>query len=240
MPGTVLVLPLEAKGGAATPETCDLLTGTLSLEVARVTGARVRSIKEVQAAMSQEQLRMTANCDEAGCIAEIAGALNVDEVVMGQFGAIGDAYVMNLARVRAGDAEVAGRAQIQFTGNASTVLGRIPGAVNDLYASRAATSAAAPAPSNEAPRRGVSPLVVAGLGGAAVAGLGTLAAFAVAASVAVVPAVVFVPLPTRLFGAPRAAVFLGGAALAVVAGAVMAATSAGLAALAGLEATKGE
>jgi hypothetical protein len=106
---SVLVLPIEAKDGVSKSE-AELATAAFAAEADRVPGFRVITYREVEGTMTQEQVRQVVGCDAVACAAEIAGAMNTDQIVLGQVGKFGEAeVVLTMTRVEARSARVLGR-----------------------------------------------------------------------------------------------------------------------------------
>src|SRR5258708_6351236 len=81
----VLVLPLQPLAGT-TRDQAELVTSLITAEAARIPGVNVVAFREIEGTLSQDQLRSAAGCATASCAAEIAGALDTDEIVMGSMG----------------------------------------------------------------------------------------------------------------------------------------------------------
>lgn len=129
---TILVLPLEPKG-TVSKDTAELTTQLLADEIQQYQGYKVTTFKEIQGTMSQEQLRQLAGCDSEGCAAEIAGALNTDEIVVGQIGSVPGAYVLTVSRLRSRNAETLGRASDRVdAATEALLLERMPFLVETL------------------------------------------------------------------------------------------------------------
>lgn len=130
----VLVLAIEPKGTKVTRDMCDLLTSAVTAEAAKMPGHKVVAMKEVEGLIGQEQARELAGCDAAGCAAELAGALNVEEVMMGNLGSFGDNYILTLTRIQARTAVVLGRSVQRFSGQGeSEILDRLPAVVAEAF-----------------------------------------------------------------------------------------------------------
>jgi hypothetical protein len=130
----VLILPVEPKGARVTRDMCELLTASITAEAGRLPGYRTLALKEVEGLIGQEQMRELAGCDAAGCAAELAGSLNVDEVVMGSLGTFGDNYLLTLTRIQSRTALVLGRSVQRFSGQGeSDILDRLPSAVAETF-----------------------------------------------------------------------------------------------------------
>lgn len=95
---TVLVLPLSARGGVS-HDVAETLTESVVTTLRRVPHFKVIAFREVEAAMTQEQRRQVQGCDSESCAAEIGGALNADEIVVGSVGRVGREAVLTISRV---------------------------------------------------------------------------------------------------------------------------------------------
>src|SRR5436853_7301614 len=80
---SVIIMPLEAKTGV-NKELAEIVTQLLADEASKLGTHRVVTYREVEGTMSAEQLRQVSGCTATSCAAEIAGALNADELAMGQ------------------------------------------------------------------------------------------------------------------------------------------------------------
>ncbi len=179
---SVLVMPIQATGNVP-PDLAAQFTAWFTAEAAAVPGYRVVAYSDVQGALSQEQTLQLAGCNESGCAAELAGALNTDEVVFGTLGQVGESYTVTLTRVRSRDALVPGRLVERIPRRRpEDVLDRVPVLVQRLLVTGGSSTQASlpPNPSQATPGRNL--LVLRGLGGGVsvlcalmvVAGLGLL------------------------------------------------------------------
>ncbi|MBI5498562.1 MAG: hypothetical protein HY904_26410 [Deltaproteobacteria bacterium] len=141
---SVMVLPVAAKAGV-NQDLADLTSAAITNHVSKVKGVRAISIAEVEGLMSQEQLKQAAGCDSVSCAVELAGALNADEIIMGNLGKFGASYLLTLSRIRARDATIVGRSMQRIAGlNEDTLLDRLPVAVGELFEVGAHDETAAP------------------------------------------------------------------------------------------------
>ena len=62
----------------------------------------------------EEQKKMALNCDDASCMAEIGGALGVDELVRVSLGKLGSKLIISMSRILVAEAAVLGRSTIQI------------------------------------------------------------------------------------------------------------------------------
>src|SRR5689334_5362356 len=102
---SVLLMPLEAKG--VSKDLADQVTSLLAIEMLHRGGVQVVTLREVEGAMSREQIQQMSGCDSVSCMSEIAGALHTDQVVMGTLGVVGATHLLTLSRFRARDVKVA-------------------------------------------------------------------------------------------------------------------------------------
>lgn len=92
----LVVLPLAPLGGVS-DGTARLLGDALAGELRRRPGVSVLTQSDVAALLGLEKTRQMLGCSEAGCMAEIGGALGADRVVHGSLGRVGESLVVNLS-----------------------------------------------------------------------------------------------------------------------------------------------
>lgn len=180
---TVLIMPVQATGEVPAA-LAQNLSAVLVVECGKVPGYQVVSYREVESAMTLEQMRQLSACDSVSCAAEIAGALNSEQTIIGTLGRVGGSYVLALSRISAREAKVVGRVSKQVSASDDALLIReIPGLARELFG---LASLPAPAPletrSSESAPRWRAWALRAG-GAVAVAG-GTLLVAAAAAGAA--------------------------------------------------------
>jgi hypothetical protein len=129
---TVLVMPLQPKNGV-TQDLADLSTTLLVGEVRRTRPEHIIAYQEVEHAMTAEQRRMLSGCDAASCMAEIAGALAAEQVVMGSLGKLGDNYLLGLTLLDQRTARSVGNVTRQFPQTEAMLARQIPAAVAELF-----------------------------------------------------------------------------------------------------------
>lgn len=103
---SLAVFPLQAGDGVSAG-----MTGTVSdyltEEVRRFPAfSRVVSQRDVEAVLSLERQRQMMDCNAASCVAEIAGALGVDLVLIGSLGRVGAVAILTVRVVRVKDGNV--------------------------------------------------------------------------------------------------------------------------------------
>lgn len=96
----VAVLRLEARGGVD-DRVVELFGDALAGELRKRPGLTVIADADVAAMLGVERRKQMLGCTDAGCLAEIGGALGVDRIVHGSVGRVGGSLVVNLASVDA-------------------------------------------------------------------------------------------------------------------------------------------
>jgi len=159
-PGKIAVTALAASGVAR--EVVETAGSLVPTEVRRACpAARVIADDDVKALLGLEQRQQMMACrtDSPSCMAEIGGALGVDEVLAGRIGRLGSRVVLELRRIEVRKARVAASATRTMSSEEGLV-DAIPSAVAEIYAGVCgpaeprpppAGGAAAPAPPSVAP-----------------------------------------------------------------------------------------
>jgi TolB-like protein len=96
----VAVLRLEARAGVD-DRVVDLFGDALAGELRKRPGLTVIADADVAAMLGVERRKQMLGCTDAGCLAEIGGALGVDRIVHGSVGRVGGSLVVNLSSVDA-------------------------------------------------------------------------------------------------------------------------------------------
>lgn len=169
----VLVLDLTDTG-ALGPNVVSTITGRIVVTLADVPSLDIVSGDDVRRLAELEADRQTIGCDEASCLAELAGALGARYVVFGQVGRLGELLIVNLSLFDSEEAQSVGRASAEAS-NLESLPGAIGPALRKLLAGVVSEADLAALPS-EAP-----PIATAGSAGggfpvlpAAIAGAGGL------------------------------------------------------------------
>lgn len=157
---TVVLLPL-APLGEVDRAAVALFTEALAGELRRRPGVSVMADSDVAALLGVEKRRqMTAGCSDAGCLAELGGALGADRVLHGTVGRVGGSLLVNLSSLDAKKARsVASVSERLKGGGDEAFLDALPAMVDRLLAEPAAPPARAPAP-KAVPAPGAQPASV--------------------------------------------------------------------------------
>jgi hypothetical protein len=160
----VLVLDLQGVGVAA--EDARLITGAVAALVGEnpqldvVTGADMRQLVDISAA------KQKIGCDDTGCLAELAGALDATFIISGDVGRLGTAWLVNLSLFDAAQAKSAARVSAEVE-NLEVMPQSLRPTVNTLLLPFGGIAVADDGPSTLAIAGGVT----AGVGALATAGL---------------------------------------------------------------------
>ena len=136
----IAVLRLEASG--VPPELADSATALLPTEVRRHRpSSQVLSSEDVRALLTHQKERIVLGCGaDAGCMAELGGALGADEIVAGRVGRLGETFVVELRRVAVEQARSLGSAT-RTVRRADAIATAVAALVAELYGAPAAGAA---------------------------------------------------------------------------------------------------
>ncbi len=115
-----------------------VVTDSLVTELRKLQGISVIGMDEIRDMLSHEANKQILGCESnEACLAEIAGALGVDDLVTGKLSKVADSHVMLLRRIDQRNAKVAGSFDQRLTaGSGQEFLIAIGPAVEQLFADR--------------------------------------------------------------------------------------------------------
>ena len=138
------------------------LGGLIAVAVQRHTKGDVTSADDVRTMIGFERQKELLGCSDTSCLAEIGGALGVDELVTTEVGLLGSQYVVNLSRIDIKMERSLSRTSRTVSG-VDALVAVLGDAVAELYGTVAAPPAAvAEGPAQEETR--VAPWLTTGLG----------------------------------------------------------------------------
>ena len=149
-----------------------LLSSTVTSELRRDVRLTVVSQEDLRNLLGYERQKALLNCADAGCLAEIGGALGAEQIVNGSLSQLGQTYVFILRRIEVRSARVLRDVERRFKlSSQDALLDAIPQMLLDLFpraaagneASAEAVGANGTAVSSPSP----APWILAGVGGAA-------------------------------------------------------------------------
>jgi TolB-like protein len=168
-PRPIKVAVSEVEAGPSTdPKVAHFVTTLVTSELRRNPGLAVTSQDDVKGLLGFERQKALLGCVETSCLAEIGGALGVEQIITGSMAKLGESIVLVLRVVDVRHGAVL-RDVSRRLRNASqdALLDAIPDAVTQLYprmqpAPRVVLESPPPAPGH----RNSAPWWVAGAGGA--------------------------------------------------------------------------
>lgn len=108
------------------------LTQVLSAELKRMEGNSVISRDDITAMMQLEEMKSKTGCDDMSCLAEIGGALGVENLVTGSVGKLADSHVVSLQLISVRDVRVVQRVTETFQGPEDQLLHAVRHAARSL------------------------------------------------------------------------------------------------------------
>jgi len=131
----VAVFDIAANG--TSHDLASAVATSVASELDRLGAFRVVTAEAVRSLLAYEKQRQMLGCTDAGCVAELAGALGADYVVTGKvthlagFGGTKDTVTLDLTLLAAGNGERAGSAHEEAASEAG-LMARVPHAVARL------------------------------------------------------------------------------------------------------------
>jgi TolB-like protein len=131
---TVVVLPLKALG-EVTKEAAAMYTEALAGELRRRHGTSVLADSDISALLGVEKRKQVlTGCSDAGCLAEVGGALGADRVIHGTVGRLGGSLLVNIASLDARKARSAASVSERLKAADEAFLDALPAMVDRLLA----------------------------------------------------------------------------------------------------------
>lgn len=170
-PPKIAMLPLS-HGEGVTEQMAGAVSTALTGELRALNAAQIVTSSELSAVLGVEREKELLGCSTNSCLAELAGALNVDQIITGSLAKIGQSWILQVNRVDAKNGTaVASATRRKKGGDVDDVLDDLPGVAKELFAGMSAQARVAavtpptaptPQPNAKAPR---SPLADAPLAG---------------------------------------------------------------------------
>jgi len=121
--------------GDVDPAACAMLTEALAGALRKRNGISVLADSDIAALLGVEKTKEMLGCSDAGCVAEIAGALAVDRVVQGSIGRLGNSLLVNLSSLDPRKAvQIASVSERLTGGKEESFLDALPRIVDELIA----------------------------------------------------------------------------------------------------------
>jgi len=134
--------------------TRDLLYERLLTQVGAMGSHEVLGKTDIDTMLGLEEERQKLGClDKASCIAEIGGALGVQQIISGNIGRIGESLLINLKRIDVRQAMAVSRVSRRFKGGSEEqILDALPAIVEELFRSSAEVTDHEPVPDQVTPK----------------------------------------------------------------------------------------
>lgn len=131
-PVDVLFLELKAIAGFA-PEKAQLIENVILSELAKYKRFHVISKSDVRNMLDAEKLKEAMDCDQASCMAEIAGALGTELIVAGDLGSLGENdALLSLQLVSNLEGRVLARVSTNLSGTGPVLIPQVQRGVMEL------------------------------------------------------------------------------------------------------------
>ncbi len=142
-PPKLAVLPIVA-GEGVTDKTASALTESLAAEVRNRAGVEVITQREINTVLSLERQKAMMGCASDACMAELGGALGVNELVNGDVARVGESLLVHLRRVDVAKVRVIAQADRRLRkGTLDDILDQLPAMAAELFKDSAGTAQAA-------------------------------------------------------------------------------------------------
>jgi TolB-like protein len=130
----IALLSLVALGDVDA-DTVRLLSEALAGELRKRPGLQVLAQSDISALLGLEKTKEMLGCTDAGCIAEVGGALGVDRIVHGSIGRVGSSLLVNISSLDAKKGAHAASVSERLKGSTDEgFLDALPRIVDDLLA----------------------------------------------------------------------------------------------------------
>ena len=119
--GAIRIAILAIKPAGVPPAVADSMTQIVTDELGQIGAFRVISMEEIRQMLSFEAEKQALGCDEAGCLAEIGGALGAEYIVGGGVAKLGGTIIYQLQLMQIDTATVAKRLSREVEGDESAI-----------------------------------------------------------------------------------------------------------------------
>jgi TolB-like protein len=138
----IAVIDLKAKRGID-EMTVSSLTDLICTEIASTGKYSVIGRDDMQAMLEHIADKQLLECDDTKCLAQVGGALGVQQLMSGNIGMIGNTYLINLKLIDIDNVVVLNRISQEYKGDEAGLIGKLKETVAGLFGEK---KPAAPAP----------------------------------------------------------------------------------------------
>ncbi len=121
----VALMPLSG-GEGVTEKTAETVTDAVAAELRRIGGYQLITGREISALLSVERQKALLGCQDTSCMAEVAGALDVDQIIVGSVARLGESWLLQLQRVDAHKATTLSHSNRRRKGGVDALLDELP------------------------------------------------------------------------------------------------------------------
>jgi hypothetical protein len=133
-PGSLRVAVYELQVAGVPPRVGRIVTDALTSELRKLRGVNAIGMDEIRTLLAHEASKQLMGCEQESCLAEIAGALGVDELVTGSLARVGLTSVLSVRRLDVKRARAVGSIEQRLTpADGEEFLAAIGPAVESLY-----------------------------------------------------------------------------------------------------------
>jgi hypothetical protein len=133
-PLKVALMPLGA-GEGIPAKTAQSLTDALAAEVRRIAGVQLMTGDQLTAVLSVERQKALVGCHDDSCMSEVAGAMDVDRLILGSLAKLGKSWILHLQLVDARKAATLRNSDRRKKGGSiDDLLDDLPGMARELFA----------------------------------------------------------------------------------------------------------
>ena len=157
--GSMALLPIE--GERLDPGLAKVCSNLIASHLGKVPGRTLVTADEISAMLSLEEQKMALACDDASCMAEIGGALGVDELIRVSLGKLGSKLIISMSRILVAEASVLGRSTVKIDNVEDDYDRGFQQAVSEIYQLKTPGQA----PSTKSVVAATAPLSVSALDG---------------------------------------------------------------------------
>ncbi len=127
----VAVLPLTV-GEGVSAQTAVSVGEALAAELRKLERAQLVTAQQVTAIVSLERQRELIGCGKEACLTELAGVLDVEQVVTGTVSRLGQSWLLQVQRLDAKTAQVLAHASTREQGSVDALLDKLPAMALEL------------------------------------------------------------------------------------------------------------
>ena len=147
------VMDLKARQGINSM-VAQSLTDLVCTEIDKFGTFQVIGRDDMQAMLEHIADRQLLECDDTKCLAQVGGALGVEQLLSGNLGMIGTTYLVNLKLIDIDNASVINRVSNEYVGDESGLIQHVRNSVYVLFDKKDMVKDVAAAP---APKKPVAP-----------------------------------------------------------------------------------